>query len=72
MSNSITPFKKYQISLREINTGESKDVTVQVNQSIDVVKHMISNIFDDTIYELTDIVEIKSILQIAVEPYCTN
>ncbi len=72
MSNSITPFKKYQISLREINTGESKDVTVQVNQSIDVVKHMISNIFDDTIYELTNIVEIKSILQIAVEPYCTN
>lgn len=72
MINNITPFKKYQISLREINTGESKDVTVQVNQSIDVVRYMISNIFDDTIYELTDIVEIKSILQIAVEPYCTN
>lgn len=73
MDNSkYTTFKKYIISLRNINTGESKNIPIQINQSIEVVKLMANYFFDKLEYTLEDITEVPSIVQIAIEPYCTN
>jgi hypothetical protein len=67
-----TPFKKFEILLREIKTGESKQVILQINHNIKVVKLLIPYLFDDTGYELVNIKEMPSIVQIQIEPYCTN
>ena len=66
------PYKKFKLQLQEIKTGESKEITVQINQKLEVVKLLAKHLFDDSEFELKDIIEIPTIVQIAVEPYCTN
>lgn len=70
--NDAQKFTKFKLVLQELKTGESKEIIVQVNQSIEMVRTLAHRLFNTSEYTVLDIIEIPSIVNIAIEPICPN
>lgn len=72
MEDNQQRFNKFKVTLREINTGETKEFMLQINQELNVVKALASRLFNTDIYTVVNVVIVKSIVHIPIEPVCPN
>ena len=64
--------RRFSISLTKISTGESSKVVVQAPFKIAKGSELLEMLFDNYEYIVVEVIEIKSIVKISIEPICLN
>jgi hypothetical protein len=63
---------RFIIHLTHRNTGESKDIQIQAPFQLKEAKKLVSKMFESDEYKVNDIEIVKSVVKIAIEPFCLS